>query len=169
MIEDIKKLGFITDHYYIKRNYVVDKIHFGNRTFYAKFEKINEPINDTLLKQHLKKESTVALSLLDENNRTTLLLIEYKGDDPIKFYHTLKQLFNSINIKNYKVFEGKSDRHIQIFIKTDPLSLEDADAKLQAISELLRIKLPSDWRTLPNKNLPKAYNIATLPYKNYQA
>ncbi|MBN2768364.1 MAG: DUF1882 domain-containing protein [Campylobacterales bacterium] len=165
MIEDIKRLGFNTDHYYIKRSFVVDKIHFENRTFYAKFEKINEPINDTLLKQHLKKESTVALSLLDKNGFTTLLLIEYKGDEATKFYHTAKQLFDSIGIKNYETYEGKSDRHIQIYIKTKPLSLEDASDTLQKISDLLCIKLPNDWRTLPNKNLPQQYNIATLPYK----
>jgi len=167
LIENIKKLGFNTDYYYIKRGYVVDRIQFENRTFYAKFEKIDEPINDTLLKQHLKKESTVALSLLDKNSHTTLLLIEYKGDEATKFYYTAKQLFGSIGIQDYEAYEGKSDRHIQIYIKTEPLSLEDASEKLQEISDLLCIKLPSDWRTLPNKNLPEQYNIATLPYKKY--
>jgi DNA polymerase III delta subunit len=167
LIKNIKNLGFNTDYYYIKRGYVVERIQFENRTFYAKFEKINEPINDTLLKQHLKKESTVAFPFLDKNNLTTLLLIEYKGDEAKKFYYTAKQLFNSIGIEKYEVYEGKSDKHIQIYIKTEPLSLEDADTKLQNISNLLCIKLPNDWRTLPNKNLPKPYNIATLPYKKY--
>ncbi|MGW8169913.1 MAG: DUF1882 domain-containing protein [Sulfurovaceae bacterium] len=157
-------LGFNTSHYYIKRPYIVEKISFDNRTFYAKFERINEMLDDTVLTQHLKKNMVIAAPLL-ENGYTNLLVLEYKGDEPMRFFHTTKQLFNSMDIKSYYVFKGKTDRHLQIFMQIPKTKLDQAHDKLEKISNLLAIKLPVEWRTLPNKNLPEAYNIVTLPYQ----
>lgn len=157
-------LGFNRSHYYIKRPYIVEKISFDNRTFYAKFERINEELDDTVLTQHLKKEIVIAAPLL-ENNYTNLLVLEYKGDEPMRFFHTVKQLFNSMDIRSFYIFKGKTDRHLQIFIPTPKIKLQEAHDKLEKISNLLATKLPVEWRTLPSKNLPEAYNIVTLPYQ----
>jgi len=157
-------LGFNRSHYYIKRPYIVEKISFDNRTFYAKFERINEELDDTVLTQHLKKEIVIAAPLL-ENDYTNLLVLEYKGDEPMRFFHTIKQLFNSMNIQSFYIFKGKSDRHLQIFIPTPKIKLQEAHERLEKLSNLLATKLPVEWRTLPSKNLPEAYNIVTLPYQ----
>lgn len=157
-------LGFNRSHYYIKRPYIVEKISFDNRTFYAKFERVNEELDDTVLTQHLKKEMVIAAPLM-ENGYTNLLVLEYKGDEPMRFFHTVKQLFNSMNIKYFYIFKGKTDRHLQIFIPIPKIKLQEAHEKLAEISNLLATKLPVEWRTLPSKNLPEAYNIVTLPYQ----
>lgn len=161
---DLDTLGLNRSHYYIKRSYIVEKISFDNRTFYAKFERIDENLDDTVLAQHFKKNMVVATPLL-ENGYTDLLILEYKGDEPLRFFHIAKQLFNSMNIKSFHAFKGKTDRHLQIFIPAPSTELNKAHETLEEISSLLAIKLPVEWRTLPSKNLPEAYNIVTLPYR----
>lgn len=161
---DLDVLGLNRSHYYVKRTYIVEKISFDNRTFYAKFEQINEDLDNTVLAQHFKKDMVVAAPLL-ENGYTNLLVLEYKGDEPMRFFHNAKQLFNSMDIKSFYTFKGKSDRHLQIFISSPSTKLDKAHEILEEISNLLAIKLPVEWRTLPSKNLPEAYNIVTLPYQ----
>ena len=153
-----------TSHYYIKRASVVEKILFDNRSFYPKFEKIDEPFNDTLLKQHQNKELIVALCLL-KDGYTNSLVIEYKGKEVKKFCYTIRQLFSHIDITEYSILEGKRESHIQVFIKTKTIALQEAEAKLLSISQMLSLKLPKEWQTLPSTSLPLQYNIVTLPYK----
>lgn len=151
-------------HYYIKRASVVEKIVFENRSFYAKFERVDERLDGVVLSQHLKKEIIIAASLLDDGY-TNLLVLEYKGNEPLRFYHTVKQLFQTLDIERFYPFEGKSEKHIQIYIPTEKISLHEAHKRLMEISDFLSLKLPVEWQTLPNETLPEAYNIVTLPYK----
>lgn len=157
-------LDLIDSHYYIKRNSIVEKIPFNNRTFYAKFERINEPLTPLLLEQHLQREYTIAAPLL-ENGYTHYLVIEYKGEEYQRFHHLIKHLFATLSIKNYHIYQGKSEERIQVFIKVDPMRLEEADKQLKELSDLLRQKLTKKWKYLPDISLPEAYNIVTLPYQ----
>ncbi len=151
-------------HYYIKRNAIVKKITFNNRTFYAKFERINEPLTPILIEQHLHREYTIAVPLV-KNNCTNYLVIEYKGEEHQQFYHLTKHLFRTLDIKDYHIYEGKDVERLQVFIKVNNLTLEDADTKLQKFSDTLKEKMTKKWKCLPSISLPKEYNIVTLPYK----
>ncbi|RUM75887.1 MAG: hypothetical protein DSZ12_02850 [Sulfurovum sp.] len=157
-------LELFSSYYYIKRPTIVEQISFNNRTFYAKFERINEPLTHLLLTQHLRKQYTIALPLL-ENNHTNYLLIEYKGKEYQRFYHLIKHLFKTLKIDNYTIYQGKSVEYLQVFIAVNNLSLADADAKLQELSCALESKMVKNWKCLPSLSLPDAYNIVTLPYK----
>ena len=157
-------LDLIDTHYYIKRNHIVEQIAFNNRTFYAKFERIDEPLTPLLLEQHLQREYTIAAPLL-ENGYTDYLVIEYKGDEYQRFHHLIRHLFSSLEIENYAIYQGKSEERIQVFIKVAQLSLEAADKRLKELSEMLKAKLTKKWKCLPDISLPEAYNIVTLPYK----
>ncbi|EFK97152.1 conserved hypothetical protein, partial [sediment metagenome] len=64
--------------------------------------------------------------------------------------------------------EGKSEKHLQVFIPVNKLDLAQASIKLQEISTALALKLPIEWQALPNNNLPDDYNIFTLPYKIFE-
>jgi len=157
-------LEFSPDHYYIKRSTIVEKIVFNNRTFYAKFEHINEALTPLILEQHLHREYTIAVPLI-ENNTTNYLVIEYKGEEHQRFYHLVKHLFKTLDITEYHIYEGKDVERLQVFVEVNSLTLEDADTRLQEISDVLKEKMVKKWKMLPSSSLPKEYNIVTLPYK----
>jgi L-rhamnose mutarotase len=157
-------LELFDSHYYIKRSAIVEKIVFNNRTFYAKFERINEPLTPLLLQQHQDRQYTIAAPLLKDNH-TNYLVIEYKGEEHERFYHLVKHLFKTLDITNYHMYEGKDVERLQVFIEVDNLSLEVADAKLKAFSDALKEKMVKRWKCLPSSSVPNAYNIVTLPYK----
>ena len=156
-------LDLIDSHYYIKRNSIVEQIPFNNRTFYAKFERIDEPLTPLLLDQHLKREYTIAAPLLKEGY-TDYLVIEYKGEEYQRFHHLIRHLFTTLGIERYYIYQGKSKERIQVFIEVGHLSLEEADKQLKELSEMLKAKLTKKWKCLPDVSLPEAYNIVTLPY-----
>jgi len=151
-------------HYYIKRNAIVEKITFNNRTFYAKFECINEPLTPLLATQHLNHDYTIAVPLL-KSGKTNYLVIEYKGAEYLRFQHLVKHLFKSLAIEAYTLYEGKTPERVQVFIAVKQLTLAEADKKLKEISEALKLKMTKNWKILPKLSLPDAYNIVTLPYK----
>ncbi len=157
-------LELFDSHYYIKRNTIVEQIQFNNRTFYAKFERIDESLTPLLLKQHLDRHYTIAVPLL-RDNRTNYLVLEYKGEEYMRFYHLVKHLFKTLHITAYQIYQGKHGETIQVFIKVTSLTLQEAEVKLSSISNALKQKLTKKWKCLPSSSLPEAYNIITLPYK----
>ncbi len=163
MIIKVFDLAFDTDHYYIKRSRVVEQIPFDNRTFYAKFERIDEPLTPLLVTQHLNKQYTVAVPLL-KNGHTNYLVLEYKGEEYARFKSLAVHLFHMSGIRDYHIYQGKEREKIQIFIHVPALPLEEAEKQLHAISEKLKTRLAKRWKTLPSTQLPEAYNIVTLPY-----
>ena len=92
------------------------------------------------------------------------MLLEYKGEEHQRFYHLVKHLFNTLEIQNYHIYQGKDIERLQIFIPVQQLSLEEADRQLKIYSDALKEKMTKKWKTLPSLNLPEAYNIVTIPY-----
>lgn len=156
-------LELFDDHYYIKRNTIVEQIPFENRTFYAKFERVDEPLTPLLFEQHRNRQYIIAAPLLKEN-RTNYLVIEYKGEEYKRFHHLVKHLFKTMDITDHYIYQGKDIEKLQIFIAVDQLTLEEADRQLQLISDALKAKMTKKWKCLPSVTLPEAYNIVTLPY-----
>jgi len=157
-------LDLLDSHYYIKRSTIVKQIQFDNRTFYAKFERIDEPLTPLLLKQHQDRQYTIAVPLLQDNH-TNHLVIEYKGDEHQRFHHLVKHLFKTLEISAYHIYQGKDIERLQVFIEIKNLSLEEADKELQEISSALKEKMTKKWKCLPSIFLPEEYNIVTLPYQ----
>ncbi|RLA68330.1 MAG: hypothetical protein DRQ78_01085 [Epsilonproteobacteria bacterium] len=142
---------------------IVEQIQFDNRTFYAKFECIDEELTPLVLKQHQDRQYTIAAPLL-HNNKSNYLVIEYKGEEYKRFYHLVKHLFKTLKIVDYYIYQGKDIERLQVFIKVDALPLEEAYKQLQNISNALKEKMAKKWKCLPCIFLPEAYNIVTLPY-----
>jgi len=146
-------LDLFDDHYYIKRNTIVEQIQFDNRTFYAKFERINEPLTPLLFEQHQNRQYSIAAPLL-KNNRTNYLVIEYKGEEHQRFHHLIKHLFKAMDISNYHIYQGKDIERLQIFIAVNQLTLKEADTQLQLLSNALKEKMTQEWKCLPSIALP---------------
>ena len=156
-------LELFDTHYYIKRNTIVEQIQFENRTFYAKFERVDEPLTPLLFEQHQNRQFIIAAPLL-KDNRTNYLVIEYKGDEHKRFQHLVKHLFKTMQISDYYIYQGKDIERLQVFIKVDQLTVEEAEEQLQTISDALKEKMIKKWKCLPSTSLPESYNIVTLPY-----
>lgn len=91
-------------------------------------------------------------------------MIEYKGDEYQRFYYLVKHLFKTLEIEDYHIYQGKDTERLQVFLRVDNLTLEEADNQLQTLSNALKEKMTKKWKCLPSLNLPEAYNIVTLPY-----
>ncbi len=156
--------------YYIKRSSIVGKIEFDGRVFYPKFERIDEPLTPTVISQHLSREYTIAAPLFDADGLTRLLLLEYKGEEPQRFYFLMRHLLESLGIANYRFFHGKSsDKILAAIIPETPLDLTDADRTIRDISDKLATRLGRSWKHLPDATLPDDYQIVTLPYAPFEA
>jgi len=124
-------------------------------------------LSTLLLTQHLKRQYTIAVPLL-QNGLTNYLVLEYRGEEYLRFYYLVKQLFKTLGINDFQIYQGKHEKTLQVFIEVKPLTLEEADAALQKISEILKEKVGKKWKTLPSILLPDDYNIVTLPYKKFE-
>lgn len=69
-----------------------------------------------------------------------------------------------MDISKYTIYQGKDVERIQVFIHVQSLTLEEADAQLQTLSNALKTKMTKNWKCLPSLTLPEAYNIVSLPY-----
>ena len=152
-----------TPYYFVKRSAIVEKITFNYRTLYAKFERIDEPLNDTLISQHLDREYTIAIPLIQDEN-TNYLLIEYRGTNPSKFHHLSRYIISKMPLNTPIYLQGKKENYIQLYIPVDNLDIKEAEDILEMISNQLSSKLTKEWKLFPNSSLPPSYNIAILPY-----
>jgi len=112
----------------------------------------------------MDRQYTIAVPLLKEGH-TEYLVLEYKGEEYLRFIPLIRQLFRTMKMTDYTICQGKDEEKIQVFIKVDKLTLEEAEKQLEEISNNLTQKLTKRWKCLPLLSLPEAYNIVTLPYK----
>ncbi|HIP41364.1 MAG TPA: DUF1882 domain-containing protein [Campylobacterales bacterium] len=155
-------LEFDSECCYIQKNSIVEKITFNNRTLYSKFKKIETPPTDILIHQHLNRELTLALPLV-ENGVVNYLVLEYEKEKSDYFYHLIKHLLKSLHLNNFFTYSGSKENMVQIFIPRESLSIEDAYQETEKIETMLEMKSSKRCKILPTQNLPKFYNIVTLP------
>ena len=111
----------------------------------------------------MDRQYTIAVPLI-ENAHTNYLVLEYKGEEHQRFYYLILHLFRTMGIEQYYIYQGKDEEKVQVFIEVEHLTLEEAEVQLETISENLKQKLSKKWKCLPQRSLPEAYNIVTLPY-----
>ena len=69
-----------------------------------------------------------------------------------------------MNITGSTLYQGKDEERIQVFIRVEQVTLEEADARLKTLSNALKEKMTKNWKCLPSVTLPEDYNIVSLPY-----
>ncbi len=161
---NIFDLEFNTKFYYIQKDFIVDKIKFNNRTLYSKFKRIEESPTPLLITQHLHRELTVALPLI-EDNQIRYIVLEYKEEENDKFYYITKYILKSLSIDRFYRYKSYKKNHIQIFIETKDISIDTVYNLTEKIRNILDFKLSKGYKIFPNKNLPKSYNKIVLPIK----
>lgn len=164
---DLKLIKMVSDHYWIKRDTVVDRINFKGRTFYNKFEKVNEMLSQSVINQHLKGEITVAHSLVNKYDKVENIVIDYNGRDPERFYHKTQLLLREEGFINFTAYKTKTEDHLHVYIHKGHTTLQEAIQLGKMLSMKLAAKQPKQWRMFPNNDMPDEYNILTLPYEVY--
>ena len=164
---DLKLIKMVSDHYWIKSDSVVDKLSFKGRTFYNKYEKINKPLNQQVINQHLKGEITVAHSLINSRDKVENIVIDYNGRDPQRFYHRAQLLLREEGYINFTAFETKTPGHLHLYIHKGHTTLQEAYQLGKMISMKLASKMPKQWRIFPTPDLPLEYNILNIPLEVY--
>ncbi len=164
---DLKLIKMINSHYWLKHDSVVDKIDYKDRVFYNKYERIDKPLTQAIINQHLKKEITVAHSLINPRNQVENIVIDYNGRDPQRFYHKAQLLLREEGFINFTAFETKTPGHLHLYIHKGHTTLQEAIQLGKMISMKLAAKQPKQWRMFPTQDLPPEYNILNIPYEVY--
>jgi len=154
----------LDSYYYIKRESIIERIPFGNRTFYSRLERIDKPLTPLLLSQHLKREYTIVSPLL-KDGKTDYLLFVYTGEAYQRFFYLIQHLLQMEQIVHYQIYQGRHQETIQVFIPVEQMALKEAELKVTQLSAKLEKRLTKEWKTLPSSALPESYNSVTLPYK----
>ncbi len=160
---ELERLSADADHCYLRSGGIVERIEYGGRTFYSKYRRLDTPPNDVLLRQHLRRELTLAIPLIREE-RGDKIFIDYTGEEPERFLQTLLHLFVHLGITRYRLYRGERPRNRSVVLFPGPQSLEELHRLGSRISEMLETRLAKTWRILPDRRLPEAYNILPLPY-----
>jgi hypothetical protein len=164
---DLKLIKIVSDHYWIKRDSVVSKISYKGRTFYNKFERVDAPLTQAIINQHLKGEITVAHSLINKHNKVENIVIDYNGRDPERFYHKAQLLLREEGFINFTAYKSKTEGHLHLYIHKGHTALPEAIQLGKMLSMKLAAKQPKQWRMFPNHDMPDEYNILVLPYDVY--
>ena len=164
---DMKLIKMVSDHYWIKRDTVVNKISYKGRTFYNKFERVDEMLTQAVINKHLKGEITVAHSLINSREKVENIVFDYNGRDPERFYHRAQLMLREEGFINFTAYKSKTEGHLHLYVHKGHTTLHEAIQLGKLLSMKLAAKLPKQWRMFPNDDMPREYNILVLPYDVY--
>ena len=164
---DLKLIKMISDHYWIKQPTTVNKLTHNGRTFFNKFERVNEPLNQKVINDHLSGKITVAHSLINIHNKVENIVFDYNGRDPERFYHRAQLMLREEGFINFTAYETKTKGHLHLYIHKGHTTLTEAYQLGKTLSMKLSQRLPKQWKMFPTNEHPAEYNILTLPYEVY--
>ncbi len=164
---DIQLIKMVTDHYYIQRPTIVDKITYNGRTFYNKFERIDAPLTRSVMNDHADGKIVVAHDLINRFDKVENIVFDYNGRNPERFWHRAQLLLRDEGFINFTAYESKTPGHLHLYVHKGHTTHQEAYQLGRLLSSKLATKLPREWRMFPTSDLPREYNILILPYKLY--
>lgn len=164
---DTTLIKMLTDHYYIKRDTIVNKIEFKGRTLFDKFERVNEPLNFKVIKDHDEGKIVAAHSLINKLDKVENIVFDYNGRTPDRFWHRAQLLLREEGYINFTAYESKTPGHLHLYVHKGHTTLNEAHQLANMLSAKLSQKMLKEWRMFPNLDMPREFNILTLPYKLY--
>ena len=165
---DTSLIKIITTHYYIKRDTIVNKIEYKGKIFFDKFEKINEPLTYSVMKEHEEGKAIIAHSLINASDKVENIVFDYNGRTPDRFWHKAQLLLREEGFINFTAYETKTPGHLHLYVHKGHTTLNEACTLASMLNAKLSQKLAKEWRMFPNQDMPKEFNILILPYKLYQ-
>lgn len=164
---DIHLIKMLTDHYWKQSPSIVSKIAFNGRTFFNKFERVDEPLGRKIMSDHGDRKITVAHSLINRMNKVENIVFDYNGRMPERFWHRAQLMLRDEGFINFTAYETKTPGHLHLYVHKGHTTLQEAYQLGRMLSMKLASKMPKEWRMFPSAELPKEYNILILPYNIY--
>jgi len=140
--------------YYLKQKNLISSEENGH-IIYSHFKEIRQSITPILLKQHLQKDLTLAISIKDKN----ILYVEYRGKDGFAFGTLLSRLVDKDKIDIY-IIEYTLEK-LSIYLR--PKVEIDLDSYRDYLDSSLESKLSKEWKFYPLKNISNLGNLIVLP------
>ena len=165
---DLSLIKMVSDHYFIKRDKIVNKFTFRGRYFFDRFERVNATLGPTLIKEHFEHKIIIAHDLIGKDNCVENIVFDYNGFNAERFWHRAQLILREEGFINFTAYKTKTKGHLHLYIHKGHTAFDEGCQLASKISLLLASKMPVQWRVFPTINLPKEYNIMALPYEVYQ-
>ena len=165
---DVSSIKMLTDHYWIKRDSIVQKVDFNGRVFFDKFERIDQTLTSSVIKDHLDGKITVAHSLINRFDKVENIVFDYNGRNTERFWHRAQLLLREEGFINFTAYKSKTEGHLHLYVHKGHTTLQEGYQIAKMLSMKLSQKLPREWKMFPTQELPKEFNILALPYDLYQ-
>lgn len=164
---DLKLIKIHTAFYYKKIAGLGQKIHYNGRLLFDKFERVDSLLSSQLIKDHFAQKIIAAHSLILPGDKVENIVFDYNGRDPERFYHKAQLLFREEGFINFTAYSTRTPGHLHLYIHKGHTSLSEGQTLARMLSLKLGQKTPLEWRVFPNNDLPKEFNILSLPYEVY--
>lgn len=165
---DTSLIKIDTSHYWLKRDNIVQKIVHNGRTFFDKFERVDGKLTNQIMQEHLSGNITVAHSLINRFEKVENIVIDYNGINTERFWHRAQLLLREEGYINFTAYESKTPGHLHLYIHKGHTTLQEGYQIAKLLSMKLSQRMPREWKIFPSSDVPKEFNILTLPYKVYQ-
>ncbi len=165
---DLALIKMVSDHYFIRRDKIVNKFTFRGRFFFDRFERVSASLTPNLIKEHLERKIVIAHDLIGRDNCVENIVFDYNGFNPERFWHRAQLVLRDEGYINFTAYKTKTNGHLHLYIHKGHTTFNEGCQLASKLSLLLASKMPIQWRAFPTINLPKEYNIMTLPYEVYQ-
>lgn len=162
---DTKLIKIVSDHYWIKRDRMVDKLEHNGKTFFNKFERVDSMLNRQVIAQHEKGEAVIAHSLINSRDKVENIVLDYNGRNPERFWHRAQLLLREEGFINFTAYNSKTPGHLHLYIHKGHTTLQEGYQIGKMISMKLAQRMPREWRVFPTNDMPREYNIMVLPYE----
>ena len=161
--EGIYSLALSSPFHYVKSDSIVDVITHGNRKFYTRFKRIDNPPSLEAISRHIRRSNDIYLPVYTQRESERLILI-HTIDGSEVFINTVKHLMSYLG-RDYKIYLGRDD--IQVHITSDRQSIESLHIFGRDISAMLESRLQKSWQIYPDRDIPAEKNIYPLPIDEY--
>lgn len=164
---DLALIKMVNSYYYVKRDGASEKLVFKGRTFFNKFERVNQTLTTSIINDHMNKKITVAHDLIRPGDKVENIVFDYNGNDPQRFYHRAQLMLREEGFLNFTAYETSSSGHLHLYVHKGHTTLQEGYQIAKMLSAKLSQRLPTQWRMFPNPDLPPEFNILVIPYSVY--
>lgn len=156
-------IKMISNHYWIKQPGLGTKIKFNGRIFYNKFECIESPLTRNLIQDHQQKKIIIAHSLISAKDIVENIVFDYNGYNAERFWHRAQLLLREEGFINFTAYKTKTNGHLHLYVHKGHTALAEGYQLAKTLSMKLSQKMPMEWKMFPSPDIPREFNILTLP------
>ena len=164
---DVSLIKMVNNHYWIKRDKIVNKITHKGRMFFDKYERIDKSLARSILNEHDEKKIIVAHSLINDRDKVENIVFDYNGRNTEKFWHRAQLMLREEGFLNFTAYETKTTGHLHLYVHKGHTTVQEGYQIAKTLSMKLAQKLPREWKMFPNPDIPREFNILNVPYKVY--